>query len=218
MIRINLLPVREARRRANIQQQAVLLGVVVAVSLLATGYLRFALQSEIAEAQSKVTKLDQKIKRFAPQLEKVDAYKKKKAAVEKKLSVIQELDAERSGPVRILDEISNRTPDRLWLTKLDASSNRLDVDGLSLENEIIAQFLTRLSDSQYFKNVELKKSELQNKKGLKIQRFQVHAAITSPEAEARAAAQKKKAPGPKPAKSKRRKKAELESPAVAEIW
>lgn len=199
MIRINLLPVREARRRADVNQQLGMLGIVTVVALLIGGWAQWSIQSDIDAAKARVARTNAQIKRFQPQLEQVKAYKAKKATVQKKLDVIEELDNSRSGPVRVLDELSTRSPERLWLTRLEASGNKLTLMGSSLDNEIVAQFLTKLSESEYFKKVELKGSELQTKGAVKVHAFKIQAQITSPEREAKLAekAMKAKKKGPK---------------------
>ena len=50
MIRINLLPVREARRRADLQQQGFLLVALLAVTLIGTGWMHFAMRSKVSAA------------------------------------------------------------------------------------------------------------------------------------------------------------------------
>jgi type IV pilus assembly protein PilN len=121
MIRINLLPVREARRRADLQQQGLVLVVLVAASLAITGWWHMALRSRVAAAHERVAQIQAQIKQFEPQLKQVDAYKKKKAEVQKKLDVIAGLERSRSGPVHMMDELATRTPERMWLTSLQAS-------------------------------------------------------------------------------------------------
>jgi Tfp pilus assembly protein PilN len=121
-----------------------------------------------------------------------------------------------------LEEIASRTPDRLWITKLDAKGKNLQLHGMSLDNEIVAEFLTKLNDSKYFRDVELKVTDLQKKGGLKVHRFQLSAVITSPELEAKKkadAAKKAKAPKKKKSAKKKRgaKKASVLSPLIADV-
>ena len=59
---------------------------------------------------------------------------------------------------------------------------------MSLDTELIANFLNQLNDSPYLKDVELNGTELSEAAGLKLNSFQVSAELTSPEAEAAAAA------------------------------
>ena len=99
MIRINLLPVREARRKADVRQQLVLIGASVVGSLvLAAGFHQFVL-SGVTSANRRVAALTTQLAQFKPQQEQVEGFKAKKSEIEQKLEVIQRLERSRSGPV-----------------------------------------------------------------------------------------------------------------------
>lgn len=181
MIKINLLPVREARRRADLQQQAVLLAVLLVLALGGSGYAHYAKGRQIEALRERVAQTEKQIDRYGPQLEQVKAFKEKKAEVERKLEVIRGLERSRSGPVRILDELATKTPERVWLTQLRAEGGRVELEGMGLENEVIARFLTRLEESDYFADVELEQTELQGRGELKLNRFRVTSQVTDPQ-------------------------------------
>ena len=129
MIRINLLPVREARRKADLQQQFVLIAAAAVGSLvLAAGVHQFV-RSSVTSANKRVEVLKTQLAQFKPQQEQVDAFKAKKADIEQKLEVIDRLERSRSGPVHILDELASRTPERVWLTTLSANGGKIEIEG-----------------------------------------------------------------------------------------
>ena len=184
MIRINLLPVREARRKADLHQQFVLIAAAAVGSLvLATGFHQFV-RSSVTSTNKRVAALKTQLEQFKPQQEQVDAFKAKKAEIAQKLDVIDRLDKSRSGPVHILDELASRTPERVWLTTLDANGGQIQLEGMSLDNELVALFLTALNDSPYFANVELKETELKTVDQLKLNTFKIVAQLESPDAPA----------------------------------
>lgn len=196
MIRINLLPVREARRRADVQQQLAVIGLVLAASLGGAGWTHLTMTSKISDARMRVAQTEAEIKKFDEQLKQVEAYKAKKKEVQDKLDVIQGLERSRSGPVHMMDELAVHTPDRLWLTKLDAKAGKITLEGKSLDNEIVALFLTKLNDSPYFDKVELGATELETKEGLKLNKFQVVAMADDPNKPKPDPAQAPAAPAP----------------------
>ena len=182
MIRINLLPVREARRKADMQQQILILGLVIGAAILACVLAQLAMLTSISNAQSRVAQLNSQISEFQSQLQQVEDFKKKAGEIERKLDVIHKLELSRSGPVRLLDELASRSPQKLWITSLQAEGTRIHMKGMSLDTELIAEFLNRINDSPYLKDVELKSTELAESGGLKLNSFQVTAVLTSPEA------------------------------------
>jgi type IV pilus assembly protein PilN len=188
MIRINLLPVREARRKADLRQQMMMIGASAVASLvLAVGVQQFV-RGQISSTNRRIEQLNTQLAQFKPQQEQVDAYKAKKADIEQKLQVIERLEKNRSGPVHILDELASRTPERVWLTTMVASGGKIELKGMSLDNELVAQFLTDLNASPYFANVELKETELKTVDALKLNTFRIMAQLESPDAPAPPAA------------------------------
>jgi len=185
MIRINLLPVREERRKQDLQQFVALMAAVLIGSVALASVFHWSLRSDLSETKTAIKQTEQQIERFGPQLEKVQEYKKTKAQIEQKLAVIEELEESRSGPVHMLDELAIHAPDRLWITKLQASGRTVQISGLSLDNELVATFMTALESSAYFKGVELQSTEAKTINGFKLNAFDVSAAVTSPGAESR---------------------------------
>jgi type IV pilus assembly protein PilN len=211
MIRINLLPVREERRKAGARNLALVLAAALVGSVLLSGALHWKVRHDISSTRKLAAATQKEIDRFAPQLKQVEEFKKTKAEIEQKLNVIQGLNEARSGPVHMLDELATHTPDRIWVSRIEVHSGRMLMEGMSLDNELVALFLTALEESPYFKAVELVETQAKEKDGFRLNAFEVSAVLTSPEAEKRASqpapAEEPAAPA-KPAKGKRGKTAQ----------
>jgi type IV pilus assembly protein PilN len=189
MLEINLLPVREARRKADIRQQLMQLLLVLLVVLGGIGFWHSRVAEEISVSEVRISQMQNDIQQFKPQLEQVAAFKLKKARLEKKIDVIDGLDRARSGPVHVLAELASRTPERLWLTGLDSKGGEIRLEGRSLDNELVALFLRGLGDSKYFDKVDLDSTQIvDGRDGLKVVKFAIRAQIVNPEAAAAAPA------------------------------
>jgi type IV pilus assembly protein PilN len=193
MLEVNLLPVREARRKADIRQQLMQLFLALLVMGGGVGVVHSRISDDIEMAQTRVRQMENDIKQFEPQLNQVAAFKKKKSQLEKKIDVIEGLDRARSGPVRMLAELASRTPERLWLTQLTTKGAMVTIKGKSLDNELVAQFLGELVDSKYFDGVDLDSTALGEGKagGLKLITFGIHAKMSDPDAPKEKSADKK---------------------------
>lgn len=181
MIRINLLPVREARRKAGVRQQMMLLAASLVGAVVLAGAVQVWMMGRISSARGRVASLEKQLEQFKPQQEQVAKFKAKKAEIEQKLAVIENLERSRSGPVHIMDELASNIPERVWLNDLDADNGQLSLSGMSLDNELVALFLRALDDSPYFARVELESTELKLVDSLKLNTFQIRAALESPE-------------------------------------
>jgi type IV pilus assembly protein PilN len=127
------------------------------------------------------------IDQYKPQLEQVAAFRTQKKKLETKISVIDDLDRARSGPVRVLSELASRTPDRLWLTSLATEGKTIVMSGQSLDNDIVALFLRSLGESAYFTEVDLDKTEMKGESGgLRLMSFRIRAVLTNPDENATA--------------------------------
>jgi type IV pilus assembly protein PilN len=199
MLQINLLPVREARRAADLRQYVMQLVLVMIVCAGSVGLYQSRLGDKLERGQDRVKQMQSDIDQFKPQLDQVARFKKRKTELEKKIDVIDGLDKARTGPVRMLSELASRTPERLWLTSLTTKNGKISLKGKSLDNELVALFLRNLGESQYFENVDLDSAKLSpNKTGLKTVQFAINAELKG--------AKKPEAPA-KGKKSNRKKKA-----------
>jgi type IV pilus assembly protein PilN len=181
MLQINLLPVREARRKADIRQIFMQLVLLVLLALAVVGVVHSRITDDLTSAKNRVDQMNRDIDQFKPQLEQVAKFRKQKKQLEKKIHVIDKLDQARSGPVRMLSELAARTPERLWLTSLKTSGSTISMKGHSLDNEIVAHFLRDLGRSPYFKQVDLDSTELgAQKRGLRVVTFNIRATLVGP--------------------------------------
>jgi type IV pilus assembly protein PilN len=180
MLEINLLPVREEKRKADVRQFALLLGGTFAGSVALAGAVHLKLVGDVSGTKDSLVELQAQIDQFKPQLEQVERYRTTKQAIEAKLAVIDRLERSRSGPVHMLEELALHSPERLWLTGLEAENGEMTVKGMSLDNELVALFMTALGGSPYFKNVELRETEAKDVDGLRLNEFMVSAAIVTP--------------------------------------
>ena len=184
MITINLLPVREERRKAWARQflGIVLAAVAASAGLSVTHYWWY--RGEVQAAKNAAASVQRDIDGFAPQLAQVEKFRAAKAEIEKKLKVIDELSLARSGPVHLFDEIATHIPDRMWLTRMDVKGQALTIQGVSLDNELVALFLTAMNSSPYFEEVELLQTEAREVGGYKLNAFELSARLSSPSGEA----------------------------------
>lgn len=181
MMEINLLPHREARRAADLRETVALLVlglVVVGGGIFLTDQ---GVKSDLAAAEASVAQLQADIERYEPQKELVKKFKNRKKQLQSKLDVIDSLEQARNGPVRVLDELSERVPDRLWLTSVETRGKGIKLEGQSLDTGVVADFLRGLNASPYFENVDLDKtSGGKVVEGVRLVNFEIRADMTTP--------------------------------------
>jgi type IV pilus assembly protein PilN len=181
MMEINLLPHREARRAADLRESIALLVLGLVVLAGSIFFMDKSVRTELAVAEINVAQLEADIARYKPQQLLVEKFKAQKKELQDKLDVIGSLEAARSGPVRVLDELSSNVPERLWLTQIATKGKEIRLEGQSLDTGVVADFLRVLNASPFFVNVDLDKtSGGQVVEGVRLVNFVIRADMTAP--------------------------------------
>jgi type IV pilus assembly protein PilN len=182
MIRINLLPHREARRKQKQTAFVALLAlgglVGVAVVLAVGGYnaSRIATQNErnlVLKTAS--AELDKKIGQIKTLKEEIEALKARQQAVE-------DLQGDRNQPVYLLDELVRQTPEGVYLKSFRQDGQKVTLSGYAQSQERVAELLRNVSGTSPWLErpnlTEVKVAALgQSKTGRKVVEFQMDVAI-----------------------------------------
>ena len=172
MLRINLLPVRQLKKRAKARNQ-IISAIVALCSLLVLLALVGILQKgTISATQTKIAELTKKKDAYGPMLAEIEKIKNQKKELERKTAVINKLRSESSITVRVLDEVAkNVDNNRLWLESLSQQGPSLSLTGVALDNETVAQFMDKLKASQVIVDVNLTSSSLKVISGRSLKSF-----------------------------------------------
>jgi type IV pilus assembly protein PilN len=145
MIRINLLPHREAKRK---QKQAAFVALMalggiagVALVLLVGAYnaSRIATQNQRnLVLKNANAELDTKIKKIANLKAEIEALKARQQAVE-------DLQGDRNQPVYLLDELVRQMPEGVYLKSFKQEGQKVVLNGYAQSQERVAELLRNLS-------------------------------------------------------------------------
>lgn len=116
----------------------------------------YANEEKIAFAQHKLKQEQREVQRLQVAIKMVKKYKATKKLLKRQLKVIQDLERAKTGPVRVLDEVSIRIPKQIWINSVVQRGNKLTISGDAESNEWVALFHKKLEDSPYFQSVDLK--------------------------------------------------------------
>jgi len=173
MIKINLLPVRAAKKKETAIQQISIFCfsiVLVAVVLMALYGLKLG---QISSAKNDISAANIKINELKAKIGKLEELKKFKEQVKKKLDVLSQLRKNKTGPAQRLATLSDITPDKLWLTAYVESSDNVKLAGIAYTEDLIAQFMRNVQASNDYTGVELIVSEQKEISGTKLKGFEL---------------------------------------------
>ncbi len=156
MIRINLLPFRAARKKENIRRQISIFLLSIVLVFILVIWWNFRLSGKIESLNKKIKETEIQVAKYNKINKEISEIKEKLATLNKKIDVIKSLDLNRKAPVQTLDNISKLMVEkRMWLTMLEENDSRLKANGISLDNQTIADFMTRLETSGKYTEVRL---------------------------------------------------------------
>lgn len=163
MIQFNLLPHRAALRKFQQEQfnASVVLTVVLGGVTVLTVYAW--LISAIAVQESNIAVLENQIKHFEAQIAETKDLNAQIDALLARQKALEEMQADRNVPVRVLAELANTLPQGVTLTKLVQKDLELTLEGRAQSHESLSQFLENLGKrGGWFSKPELLVSEAQN--------------------------------------------------------
>ena len=196
MIRINLLPVREIKaevsRRRDLSVAAVALGLTVLLGLGAHQYQSYRLSTlggQLANLRKDIQTLNLKLKEVSDLQNKIKEFKGKH-------KVIEDLNKQKVGPVRVMESLAAATPPSLWLTEFKETNGNVVINGMALDNQTVADFLKALSTFAYFKDIELVETTQADEKTGPYKKFSIKSGVSYQAPTAGDAAKGKEGAGP----------------------
>lgn len=173
MIKINLLPVRAAKKKETAIQQITIFCISVALVALVIVSLYGLKLGQISSAKNDISSANAKITELKMKIGKLEELKKFKEQVKKKLDVLTQLRKNKTGPAQRLATLSNITPDKLWLTAYAETNDSVKLAGIAYTEDLIAQFMRNIQASNDYTGVELIVSEQKEISGTKLKSFEI---------------------------------------------
>jgi type IV pilus assembly protein PilN len=183
MIRINLLPVKAAQRRASGLRQMLIAGIVALLGFTATVAFHIYVTQQLAIQKRKITELQAQIAQLKTEVGDYDLVKAQREDLLRQKNAIKKLQSARSGPTYLMRELSdiltkgkgptfnkeqyeellrrdpnagfnpNWEPKRAWLISYEEKEKAVKIHGGAKSDEDVAEFLKRLKLSAFFSDV-----------------------------------------------------------------
>jgi len=155
MIRINLLPHREEKRKARQKQFAVLAGIAAAVSLSIAALLWFAFDHQIENQKGRNKYLTDEIATLDKKIEEIRKIREETASLLAKKQVVESLQSNRSEPVYLLDQLLRQLPEGLYLKSIRQTGTKVNVTGYAQSNARVAALMRNIEASPYVESPSL---------------------------------------------------------------
>ena len=152
-------------------------GASLVVALLVMFVLAGSLSSSVNDMSLEVESLETRLEQLKKTNKEVRDLEKKKKDLKMKLATLAQLKKNKSGPVRVLDDLNLAMPEQAWLAKVKETNNVFRIEGFALDDSTVANLMKALEESKYFGQVELVETRQQAKGGVKIKYFILKAEV-----------------------------------------
>ena len=190
MIRINLL----AAERDRAKKKAVTLGTVgqkltIGCSLilvlggLAIGWRYWTVNHDSTELDKEIAAAQQETTRLHSVIEQVQQFEQRKAQLQQRVVLIEQLRKGQTGPVHMLDQISRALPPMLWLTEVKQTGAEIVIEGKCTSPIGVSDFVANLEASGYFKrsiDIVSTSTEMMTQPQTEVIKFSIKAVFQQP--------------------------------------
>ena len=180
MIRVNLLPHREIRRRRLQQQFFITLGVVV----LAGAGIWFIVHSSLSntyEGQiSRNQYLTEEIAKLDKEIEDIKKLREMTAALLARKKVVETLQSNRAEVVHLLDDLARQLPDGIYLKAIKQEGARVTINGFTQSQARVSTLMRNLEASQHLEQANLIEIKVVPQASTRINEFTLNVNVARP--------------------------------------
>lgn len=184
MIRINLLPHREAKRKARRQQFYSLAGLVAALAVVIIVLVFSVISGYISSQEEENAFLKQEVATLDKQIEQIKRLKEQTQALLARKQVIESLQLDRAEPVLLLSELAKQVPDGVYLKLMKQEGQKVTLGGYAQSNARVSTLMRNLEASPWLERpalIEIKAVDVNKRR---LSEFSMTVFITRPDANA----------------------------------
>jgi type IV pilus assembly protein PilN len=171
MIKINLLLARKEKKKVGMKKEMVILILSLAFLFLLLMVIQWKIDKEKEDTLRQISETRKEINYYKSLTTEVTKAKEAQKILQEKLNLINSLRKEKTSPARVLDELSIDRPEKIQFESLKKEGSRLGIEGIALDDETVANFMTNLRKSKLFKNVDLIVTEQIELSKIKLKKF-----------------------------------------------
>lgn len=186
MIRVNLLPHREEKRKRRQQQFLGIAVFSIVLGLVVAGAVWFFLEQQVEQQRANVAYMKNEIGKLDKQIEEIRKIREETASLLAKKQVVEGLQSNRSEPVQLLDQLLRQLPEGIYLKQIKQTGVKVNVVGYAQSNARVSTLMRNLGASPYLENpelVEIKAVLLDNNPNKRVNEFSMNISVKRAKAE-----------------------------------
>ena len=156
MASINLLNWREEKRNQQVKDFYTMLVGAGVLGVAAVMAVQWQLNSMIDYQESRNDYLKTEITKVEKAIAEIRELEKKKTDLLARMTVIQQLQSNRSDSVHMLDDMVKTVPEGVHLTKFAQKKDVLTFDGIAQSNARVSAYMRNIEHTEWLKDPSLK--------------------------------------------------------------
>ncbi len=176
MIRINLFPSHKTKKDKKIEKELALYFFILLLIFTSMFYINHILSSKI-DYFNKIKQEKNRINTLLLiQVSILNKNRKKLENLKANIKTIQQIRKKQNLPVLYLYElVKHFIKNKIWINYISLScgkrKSKMDIKGIALDNQVLAEYINSLRNSPYIQQVYLKKAIRRNIKGYELISF-----------------------------------------------
>ncbi len=149
MIRINLLPHRAEKRKAQ-QIQFIAFSVIsVILGAMIVGFVHVAIMAQIDNQERRNEYLNKEIAILDKQIDEIKKLREQTKSLLARKTVVENLQSTRADVVHLMDQMLRILPDGVYLKSLKQTGNKISLAGFAQSNARVSTLMRAIDDSPW---------------------------------------------------------------------
>lgn len=170
-VRVNLLPHREERRKAQRKQLGILAGMVAALAIAVVVLVHGVIAGYIAVQTDRNTFLKKENASLDKEIDEIKKLQSEIAALLARKQVIERLQSDRAQAVNLLDQLVRQVPDGVYMKTIKQQGRKISLNGYSQSNARVSTLMRNISSSPYLENPVLVEIKAVTVSGKRVSEF-----------------------------------------------
>ena len=178
MIRINLLPHREEKRRAKQRQFASLSVLSVLLAVLIWGAVHAAISAQIYYQERRNAYLQQETAILDKQIAEIRKLREQTKSLMERKDAVEKLQSDRSRVVHLLDQVLRVLPDGVYVKSIKQRGDGVDMVGYAQSNARVSTLMRAIEDSAWLESPALVEIHSTDVNGARLSEFTLTFGLT----------------------------------------
>ena len=181
MIRINLLPHRAEKRKAQHIQFIAFSVIAVILGAFIVGFVHVTIMAQIDNQERRNAYLTKEIAVLDKQIDEIKKLREQTKSLLARKNVVENLQSTRADVVHLMDQMLRILPDGVYLKSLKQTGNTISIVGYAQSNARVSTLMRSIDDSPWLESPTLVVISAQSVAGVRLSEFSLTFKLTKEE-------------------------------------